>query len=208
MQSSDSENPQILLNLLESVGRNGESSQRVRASEFGIALGLVNSYIRYCVRKGYIKVKRIPAQRYIYFLTPKGFAEKSRLTVLLLSNSLAFFRQARADCSEVLKTAEARGWKRVVLAGASELAEISTLCAMETGITVTAVVDADFAHRRFIDLPIVRDFATAGAFDGIIVTDRIAPQDKFNAAVAACGAERVLAPSLLGIVLPASEVAA
>jgi hypothetical protein len=207
MQSSDSENSQIVLNLLESIGRNGESSQRVRASEFGIALGLVNSYIRYCVRKGYIKVKRIPAQRYIYFLTPKGFAEKSRLTVLLLSNSLAFFRQARADCSEVLKTAEARGWKRVVLAGASELAEISTLCAMETGITVTAVVDADFAHRRFIDLPVVRDFAAAGAFDGIIVTDRFAPQDKFSAAVTACGAERVLAPSLLGIVLPASEVA-
>jgi hypothetical protein len=208
MQSSDSENPQILLNLLESIGRNGESSQRVRASEFGIALGLVNSYIKYCVRKGYIKVKRIPAQRYIYFLTPKGFAEKSRLTVLLLSNSLAFFRRARADCSTVLRIAEARGWTRVALAGASELAEISTLCAMETGITVTAVVDANYADRRFIDLPVVRDFASAGSFDGIIVTDRFAPQDKFNAAVAACGAERVLAPSLLGLTMPSPEVAA
>lgn len=208
MQSSDSENSQILLNLLDSVGRDGQSSQRVRASEFGIALGLVNSYIKYCVRKGYIKVKRIPAQRYFYFLTPKGFAEKSRLTVLLLSNSLAFFRQARADCSEVLKTAESRGWKRVALAGASELAEISTLCALETGITVTAVVDADFTGRRFIDLPVARDFASAGAFDGVIVTDRFAPLDKYHAAVAACGADRVLAPTLLGLATPVSEEAA
>jgi hypothetical protein len=199
MQKESAENSRIILNLLESVSRDGGRSQRVRASEFGVALGLVNSYLKYCVRKGYIKVKRIPAQRYIYFLTPKGFAEKSRLTVFLLSNSLAFFRQARADCSQVLKTAEARGWRRVVLAGASELAEISTLCAMETGITVTAVVDADYAGDRFIDLPVVRDFLAAGAFDGVLVTDRFAPQEKYHAAVVACGAGRVLAPSLLGL---------
>src|SRR5215469_10507757 len=149
MQKESAENSRIILNLLESVSRDGGRSQRLRASEFGVALGLVNSYLKYCVRKGYIKVKRIPAQRYIYFLTPKGFAEKSRLTVLLLSNSLAFFRQARADCSQVLKIAEARGWKRVVLAGASELAEISTLCALETGIAVVAVVDSDLDSKRF-----------------------------------------------------------
>jgi DNA-binding MarR family transcriptional regulator len=206
MQKDSAENSRIILNLLESVSRDGERSQRLRASEFGVALGLVNSYLKYCVRKGYIKVKRIPAQRYIYFLTPKGFAEKSRLTVLLLSNSLAFFRQARADCAQVLKTAEARSWKRVVLAGASELAEISTLCALETGITIVAVLDAEFGAHRFIDLPVVRSFTEAATFDGVIVTDRLAPQEQFNAAIAACGTERVLAPSLLGISAPEPRV--
>jgi hypothetical protein len=207
MQKDSADNSRIILNLLESVSRDGGRSQRVRASEFGVALGLVNSYLKFCVRKGYIKVRRIPAQRYIYFLTPKGFAEKSRLTVVMLSNSLAFFRQARADCAQVLKTAEARGWKRVVMTGASELAEISTLCAMETGITVTAVVDADFAGDRFIDLPVVRNFEAAGPFDGVVVTDRLAPQEKFDAAVLACGAGRVLVPSLLGLAMAARMVA-
>jgi hypothetical protein len=205
MQKENADSSRIILNLLESVGRDGGRSQRVRASEFGVALGLVNSYLKYCVRKGYIKVKRIPAQRYIYFLTPKGFAEKSRLTILLLSNSLAFFRHARADCSQVLQTAQTRGWKKVVMAGASELAEISKLCAMEAGVDVVAVVDADFADERFIDLPVARDFRAAGAFDGVIVTDRFAPQERFDAAVAACGARHVLAPSLLGLNAPAPE---
>lgn len=208
MQRNSAEDPRIVLDLLESVGRDGDRSQRVRASEFGLALGLVNSYLKYCVRKGYIKVKRIPARRYIYFLTPKGFAEKSRLTILLLSNSLAFFRQARSDFSEVLKTAEARGWTRVALAGASELAEISTLCALETSITVTAVIDANFVGERFIDLPVVRSFVAAGTFDGVIVTDRFAPQQGFDSAVAALGADRVLAPSLLGIITVPPQVAA
>jgi DNA-binding MarR family transcriptional regulator len=208
MQRNRPEDPRIILDLLESVGRNGDRSQRGRASEFGVALGLVNSYLKYCVRKGYIKVKRIPAQRYIYFLTPKGFAEKSRLTVLLLFNSLAFFRQARADYTAVLKAAEARGWTRIALAGASELAEISTLCALETDIVVTAVVDADFPGDRFIDLPVVRTIEAAGAIDGIIITDRLAPQQGFDAAVAVLGTERVLAPSLLGVaVLATARVA-
>jgi hypothetical protein len=208
MQKNSAEDSRLILNLLESVGRDGRRSQRVWASEFGVALGLVNSYLKYCVRKGYIKVKRIPARRYIYFLTPKGFAEKSRLTVLLLSNSLAFFRQARADCSQILKVAESRGWKRVVLAGASELAEISTLCAIETGVIISGLVDADFDGERFIDLPVVHNFAAAGDFDGVIVTDRFAPQEKFDAAVAACGAARVLAPSLLGLFTSTPQVAA
>src|SRR5580698_4982266 len=106
MQKDDADNSRIILNLLESVGRDGGRSQRVWASEMGVALGLVNAYLKFCVRRGYIKVKRIPTQRYFYFLTPRGFAEKSRLTILLLSNSLAFFRQARADCSQVLETAQ------------------------------------------------------------------------------------------------------
>ena len=206
MQEQNAENSRIILDLLESVSRDGDRSQRRRASEFGVALGLVNSYLKYCVRKGYIKVKRIPAQRYIYFLTPQGFAEKSRLTVLQLSNSLAFFRQARADCSDVLKEARARGWQRVVLAGATELAEISTLCALETGIEIIAVVDAAYAADRFIDLPVAASFEVAGAFDGVIVTDRFAPQESFDRAIQALGSQRVLAPSLLGIVR--SQVAA
>jgi hypothetical protein len=199
MQKNEAENPQILLTLLESIGRDGGSSQRRRASEFGVALGLVNSYVKFCVRKGYIKVKRIPAQRYIYFLTPKGFAEKSRLTILLLSTSLSFFRQARADCSEVLKIAESRGWKRVVLAGASELAEISTLCARETDIKVIALVDANFPESRFIDLPVVASYADAEPFDGVIVTNRFLPQETFDEAVAAVDTPCVLAPSLLNL---------
>jgi hypothetical protein len=207
MQKHNAENSRLVLNLLESVGRDGGSSQRVWASEFGVALGLINSYLKYCVRKGYIKVKRIPARRYAYFLTPKGFAEKSRLTVLLLSNSLAFFRHARNDCSQILKIAASRGWKRVVLAGASELAEISTLCAIETGIVICALVDPGFDGERFLDLPVLRSYAIAGAFDGVIVTDRCAPQEKFDAAVAACGGERVLAPSLLGLARSAPRAA-
>src|SRR6202046_5507378 len=94
------EEARIRLDLLNSVERDGGQSQRRLASELGIALGLVNAYLRRCVKKGLVKVTEAPARRYAYYLTPHGFAEKSRLTVEYLGISFSFFRQARADCAE------------------------------------------------------------------------------------------------------------
>src|ERR1700761_9053707 len=98
----------IVLNLLNSV-EDGASSQRRIADELGIALGLVNAYLKRCVKKGYIKVGQVPARRYAYYLTPKGFTEKSRLTVQYLSDSFSFFRQARADCTHEFALAKQSG---------------------------------------------------------------------------------------------------
>src|SRR5580765_2856373 len=94
------EEERIVLNLLNSVD-DGAQSQRRIAEELGIALGLVNAYLKRCVKKGLVKVSEAPARRYAYYLTPRGFAEKSRLTVEYLGFSFSFFRQARAECAEI-----------------------------------------------------------------------------------------------------------
>src|SRR5580700_10689605 len=94
------EHARLMLGLLESVERDSMQSQRLLAAEFGVALGLVNAYLKRCVRKGLVKVKATPARRYAYFLTPRGFSEKSRLTLAYLGRSMSFFREARKDCAE------------------------------------------------------------------------------------------------------------
>src|SRR6266446_2093534 len=135
-QQDEAEKARIVLGLLESLERDGAKSQRNLASELGIALGLVNAYLKRCAKKGLIKMKEAPARRYAYYLTPQGFAEKSRLTVEYLSYSFSFFRSARADCAAVLETAGVRGWTRIALVGISDLAEISAICVLETGIKI------------------------------------------------------------------------
>ena len=107
-QDNEVENARVMLGLLESVERDGGQSQRRLASELGIALGLVNAYLKRCVKKGLVKVSQAPARRYAYYLTPQGFAEKSRLTVEYLSDSFSFFRQARTDCAQVFAMARER----------------------------------------------------------------------------------------------------
>jgi DNA-binding MarR family transcriptional regulator len=198
--SEESENVRIVLGLLESVERDGAQSQRKLASDLGIALGLVNAYLKRCVKKGLLKIGQAPARRYAYYLTPHGFAEKSRLTVEYLSRSFSFFRRAREDCSSVLKAARACGWTRIALIGVSDLAEIATICALEQGITIVAVVDANATIDRFVGAPVVASIdAVPGDFDALVVTDLQATRETVKTALRALEAERVFVPALLGL---------
>src|SRR5277367_2834587 len=157
-ENDKAEDARILLDLLNSVERDGGQSQRRLAAELGIALGLVNAYLRRCVKKGLVKVTATPARRYIYYLTPQGFTEKSRLTVEYLSVSFGFFRRAKAECGAVFRVAAERGFHRVALAGISDLAEIAMICALDTGVKVTAVVDDKSTLSSFVGVPVVSSF--------------------------------------------------
>jgi DNA-binding MarR family transcriptional regulator len=199
------EDARILLDLLNSVERDGGQSQRRLATELGIALGLVNAYLRRCVKKGLVKVTATPARRYIYYLTPQGFAEKSRLTVEYLSVSFSFFRRAKAECGTVFGAASERGFTRVALAGICDLAEIAMICALDTGVKVTAVVDSSSTLPHFFSVPVVASFADiVGSCDAVLITDLQRAAELTEQASTLFGPERVLTPNLI---LPAPRVA-
>lgn len=98
----------ITLGLLVAVEATSALTQRSAASELGPDLA------KHCVRRGLIKVHRAPANRYTYYLTPKGFAEKGRLTRQFLSASFNFVRRARSQCADdhrrVMLLLELLGW--------------------------------------------------------------------------------------------------
>src|SRR5437868_3606213 len=153
---TEHENERIVLDLLSSVENDGERSQRRIAAELGIALGLVNAYLKRCIKKGLVKVHDAPARRYAYYLTPQGFAEKSRLTVQYLSASFSFFRLAKADCARLLEAAKASGFNHLVLAGKSDLAEVAVLCAVEAAVKIVAVVEPRSDDARFVGIEVFR----------------------------------------------------
>ncbi len=202
--------PEIVLGLLTSIERDSAITQRKLAGDLGIALGLANAYLRRCVRKGLVKMSQVPLNRYAYYLTPQGFAEKSRLTAEYLAVSFDFFRRARGDCAVLLDQCAARGWRRVALYGAGDLAEIAVLSAGESGIEVACVIDRGLSGRRCAGLPVVADVAAArlaagpSGLDGIILTDTEAPQARFEQLLASAARHglapgAIVAPSLLGV---------
>ncbi|MGD9615087.1 MAG: winged helix-turn-helix transcriptional regulator [Alphaproteobacteria bacterium] len=208
----DTGDPEIVRRLLSSIERDSTITQRKLASHLGIALGLANAYLRRCVRKGLVKATQVPLNRYAYYLTPQGFAEKSRLTAEYLAASFNFFRQARADCAALLAQCAGRGWRRVALCGAGDLAEIVVLSAGDTGIAVVCVIDGEKAGGRLTGLPIVADLESAqlaagpDGLDGVIVTDTSAPKPRFDALLASAAVSgfapgNIVAPDLLGIAL-------
>jgi DNA-binding MarR family transcriptional regulator len=205
VETGKSENSRILLDLLNSVESDGGQSQRRLASELGIALGLVNAYLRRCVKKGFLKVTEVPKRRYMYYLTPQGFAEKSRLTVEYLSVSFDFFRRAKAECGVVFTTARERGLPRVALAGISDVAEIAMICALDTGVTVVAIVDERAASTKFIGVPVASSFkAVAETCDAVVITDLQRAVEMSEQASTLFGRDRVFTPNLI---LPPRRVA-
>lgn len=203
-RSADIEKTRIMLGLLESLERGGQQSQRRLASELGVALGLVNAYLKRCVNKGLVKVRSTPARRYAYYLTPHGFAEKSRLTLEYLSCSFSLFRQAKKDCTEVLIRARERGFSRIAVLGANDLAEIAAICSLDLGVTIAAVVDPQSHLARFIGVPVLKSFdAVDESVDALLVADLTAPHETIKAATDRFGTEGVLIPGFLG--LPATE---
>jgi DNA-binding MarR family transcriptional regulator len=199
----------VVLDLLNLVERDGARSQRHIAADLGIAVGLVNAYLKRCVKKGFVKVSQAPARRYAYYLTPKGFSEKSRLTVEYLSSSFSFFRRAKSDCTRLFDVAKSQGLGRIVLSGKSDLSEIAVLCAVESGVTIIAVIDALTDQTRLIGVPVVKSFeAIEGPFDAVMVTDVAHARDALDDAVRRFGRARVLVPTLLGLPMEFSDGAA
>jgi hypothetical protein len=189
---------QITLGMLNAVEENSVLTQRSLARELGIALGLANAYLKRCVTKGYIKVTHAPAKRYAYYLTPLGFAEKSRLTAQYLAISFDFFRLARSQCSALFTECETRGWTRIALCGAGELAEIAMLCAESHAVTLIGLVEAA-GGASVGKLPLVEDLAALAAPDAVLITEQRTPQQTYDRIVTSLPRERVLAPRLLNI---------
>lgn len=196
---------EITLGVLNAVEENNNLTQRRVASDLGVALGLVNSYLKRCIKKGFVKIRHAPANRYSYYLTPVGFSEKSRLTAEYLSSSFNFFRNARQECGRILTLCVALGYKKIVVVEASDLAEIIFLCAQDHGVEIIGVIDSELSDRLFLGIPVFSDLAAVGQFDAIVVADLYGPQATYDNLITKISPARVYTPSILGIKTSATK---
>ncbi len=189
------------LNLLDVVGNGEPLTQRSLALELGVALGLTNSLIKRCIRKGLLKVQQAPTHRYAYYLTPKGFREKSHLTAEYLSVSMNFFRKARIEYSDAAIYCKARGWSRIALYGATELAEIAVLSGIENAVEYAVIIDTTKNTSHYCGLAVTNDIHADKAqnLDAIVVTDMSNPQGTFEQLSRMFPATRIVTPPLLRI---------
>jgi DNA-binding MarR family transcriptional regulator len=142
------------LEVLEAIAQNELITQRNLAAKLGIALGLTNLYVRRLARKGLIKCVNVQSNRLRYLLTPRGIAEKSRLTFEYLEYSLFLYRQVRGHLRNTLLPLAHSG-KRVAIYGAGEAAELAYLSLREAGLEPTAIFDGT-GSKQFVGAP-VRD---------------------------------------------------
>lgn len=173
----------VIVHLLSEIEKNPSFTQRSLAGELGIALGLMNQYLKRCVTKGWVRASQVAPRRIAYFLTAEGFKEKSHMVKGYLARSMTFFRDARMQCEEAFEFCKINNWLKVALVGDGDLADIAKLVAIGTGLHVEAVT----VNRNL------------KAYDAILITDIVNPQEIYNVIENKVEGQRLLTLKLLHI---------
>jgi DNA-binding MarR family transcriptional regulator len=141
-----------ILRLMGEIEQDGGSSQRELSRRLNLSLGLINTFLKRLVRKGYFKVKTMPGNRVKYFLTPEGVARKTRLTVEYLQYSARFYRDIKKVLIEKFEEMERKQVRSILFFGVGEVAELAYLYVQLTGIHLAGIVDDKKNGKDFFEL--------------------------------------------------------
>ena len=192
-----SENKKITLDLLSSLEEDGSITQRSLATNLGIALGMTNAYLKKCVDKGLVKIKQVPRKRYYYYITPKGFLEKTKLTAEYFVSSFDFFRKSKKECEVVFNEASKRNISNILLSDISELADIAILSSLDLTINIIGVIDSN--KKIYKGVKVYRSIGEVNNIDAILLTSVKNSQKKYNYLLKHIDESKILVPSFLSV---------
>ena len=165
------------LRMLSEVHSTPGTTQRDLSRQIGIALGLTNVLLRNLVEKGYIRMTRAGWKRWVYALTPSGFARKIQLTVSYVHRVLDHYKQVRQTLREELQTVALNEESRVAIFGTGEFAELVYLGLREMDVEEIDVFNSkDTGNGSFLGMS-VRDVGTLQPeqYDRILVARLSSP---------------------------------
>jgi DNA-binding MarR family transcriptional regulator len=136
------------LMLLEEIERNPKVSQRELSHKFGIALGVTNACIKRMARRGLIKLKGFPPRRIAYYLTPKGFTEKAKLTLNFFSDNIHHYTEMKKRIGKVLLQMQNMGIKRIAFYGISDEMEVAYVTLQGLEMELVGIVDGEKNSRK------------------------------------------------------------
>lgn len=137
--------------ILDLIEKNKDITQREISESIGVAVSMINQYIDIYESKGLIKRKRYSTKNVEYFVTKKGIERKKVLNISYLNDSLKVFKSASEDIIEFLNQIIDKGFKKIFLYGAGEVAEIllQTLTVEnDLPIEIVGVIDDDVKKQE------------------------------------------------------------
>ena len=131
------------LELLQELEKKPIISQRELSHKFGIALGVTNACLKRMVRKGWIRITGFNHHKIGYYLTPKGFAEKAKLTLHLISWTVQHYSTLKDIIEKRLLEMENEGIERIVFYGVSDEMEIALITLQGTNLKLLGIIEDD-----------------------------------------------------------------
>lgn len=191
----DEKNDNIILEVLQTIDSEHHLTQRSMSTKLGIALGMANTYLKRCVDKGLIKIQHAPRNRYMYYLTPKGFTEKARLTGQYLKHSFNFYRKAKNEYMQIINSSKKIGLTKIVLSDVSELAEIFIMSSYETSIQIVGILGN--TKKKYFGIKVIKNLSDIKSYDVVVMTTMQEFEKRHTEILLHCKKEQILIPKIL-----------
>src|SRR3990172_671174 len=131
------------LRFLEELEKNPVISQRELSHKFNIALGVTNACLKKMAQKGWIQVQGLNRRKIGYYLTPKGFAEKAKLTFHLISYTAQHYSELKKRIGQKFLGMEREGLERIVFYGVSDEMEVAYITLQGVNLRLVGIVEDD-----------------------------------------------------------------
>ena len=162
--------------ILDMIEKNPNITQREISKTIGIAVSMVNDHINEYENKGLVKRKKHSTKTVEYFVTKKGSERRKLLNIWYLKSSHGIYLSAKANITNFLNQIIEKGFKKILLYGAGEVAEIMLQVMNDDNtlpLEVVAVID-DNPNKKgeiIVNLPIIqKEDIIKFKHDGILVS--------------------------------------
>lgn len=162
--------------ILDLIEKDANITQRELSKSIGVAVSMINAYLDSFEKKGLIKKKKHSTKTVEYFVTKKGMERRKLLNIWYLKSSHEVYLSAKDNIIKFLNQIINKGFKKILLYGAGEVAEIMLQVMNDDNnipLEVLAVVDDDMNRQNevIVNLPIIsKENINQYEHDGILVS--------------------------------------
>lgn len=146
--------------LLQHIENNHDTTQKEIAKVIDGATSMVNVYIDNLEEEGYLKRDYQSAKIVYYRITPEGLKRKNFLLITYMRELIDLYKLAKDNVEVFIKKIEDRGFNKILLYGAGEVAE--TIIGVirdkdNASINIVGIIDDDIGKQNelFINYKVI-----------------------------------------------------
>jgi DNA-binding MarR family transcriptional regulator len=113
--------------VLKEIDKNSNITQRELSKMIQCSLGSINILLNKMANEGLIKIKRMPMNRILYMLTPKGAVEKLQKTSDYIKSNYKYIIETQAKIKVILENIAAQDGEIYVVIEQDEISELVKL---------------------------------------------------------------------------------
>ena len=176
--------------ILDLIEKDSKITQRVMSDRLNVSVSMINSYLDLYEESGYIKRKYITTKTVHYHITKKGTERKKVLNIWYLKASNSIYMSAKDNIISFLNFIIQKGFKKILLYGAGEVAELMLKVINDDRripLEVVAIIDDNpiKINQVLVNLPVIEfDMIKKYEHDAIMIASYTHHESMYNKLIA------------------------